>query len=125
VKVWYEHPASQQSLELTAGELRMQEHVFREKLNEALQKLFVAREKRMHPHKDDKILTDWNGLMIMALARAAQSFDRPDYASAAEKATAFVLKHLRTPEGRLMHRYRDGEALQTAYVDDYAFLFRP
>ncbi|MBS1235139.1 MAG: thioredoxin domain protein [Nitrospirae bacterium] len=108
-------------LERTAGELHMPQQVLREKMQAALQKLFVAREKRMHPHKDDKILTDWNGLMIMALARAAQSFDRPDYASAAEKATAFVLKHLRTPEGRLIHRYRDGEASLTAHVDDYAF----
>ncbi len=105
----------------TAEELDMPQQVLSERMRAALQKLFVAREKRIHPHKDDKVLTDWNGLMIAALCRAAQAFQRTDYAYAAERAAAFVLDRLRTPEGRLLHRYRDGEASLPAHVDDYAF----
>jgi len=88
----------------------------------ARQKLFAHREKRIHPHKDDKILTDWNGLMIAALAKAAQAFDEPKYAQAARGSVDFILNSLRTSEGRLLHRYREGEAAILAYADDYAFL---
>jgi uncharacterized protein YyaL (SSP411 family) len=108
-------------LEQTAAELNMPPEDLRGRMNAAMTKLFAAREKRIHPYKDDKILTDWNGLMITAMAKAARSFDNPDYADAAEKAAAFVLGHMRTPEGRLLHRYRDGEASLPAHVDDYAF----
>lgn len=109
------------SLEETATDLNMTVQNLRDRLNTALKKLFSFREKRIHPGKDDKILSDWNGLMIMALARAAQAFHKPVYTTAAERAAAFVLKNLRTPEGRLLHRYRDGEASLPAHVDDYAF----
>ncbi|WP_199614799.1 thioredoxin domain-containing protein [Paenibacillus alkalitolerans] len=85
-------------------------------------KLFANRERRVHPGKDDKILTSWNGLMIAALAKASAAFDRQDYADAARRAAAFVLRELRTPEGRLLARYRDGEAAFPGYIDDYAFL---
>ncbi|MCK9564870.1 MAG: thioredoxin domain-containing protein [Methanothrix sp.] len=87
-------------------------------------KLFLAREKRVHPFKDDKILTDWNGLMIAALAKAAQalpSANNAKYARAAIKAADFILKDMQTEEGRLLHRYR-GEAGIFANLDDYAFL---
>ena len=96
-----------------------------EKLEKTLEltrtKLFEAREKRVHPHKDDKILTDWNGLMIAALAQAAQVLGDTGYADAGATAAEFVLKRLRRPDGRLLHRYRDGEAGITAHLDDYAF----
>lgn len=85
-------------------------------------KLFKYREERVHPHKDDKILTDWNGLMIAALAKAAQALNKPEYAEAAGKAADFVLNRLRTPEGRLLHRFRSGEAAIPAYLSDHAFL---
>ncbi|WP_292521691.1 thioredoxin domain-containing protein [Methanoculleus sp.] len=88
----------------------------------ARQRLFAARERRVRPAKDDKILTDWNALMIAALAKAARAFDDPGYLAAAEKATAFVLKNLRGPDGRLLHRYRNGEAGLAATLDDYAFM---
>lgn len=109
------------SLEEIAADLNMTVQNLRGRLNTALKKLFSFREKRIHPGKDDKILTDWNGLMIVALARAAQAFHEPVYATAAERAAVFVLKNLRTPEGRLLHRYRDGEGSLPAHVDDYAF----
>ena len=88
----------------------------------ALARLFAVRELRVHPGKDDKILTDWNGLMITAFAKAAQAFQRPDYAGAAARSADFILTRLRTPDGRLLHRYRDGDAAFPAYADDYAFL---
>jgi uncharacterized protein YyaL (SSP411 family) len=88
----------------------------------ARDKLLDVRERRIHPHKDDKILTDWNGLMIAAFARGAQVLEEPKYADAAAKAADFVLARMRRPDGRLLHRYRDGEAKITAHLDDYAFL---
>src|SRR5207245_7640658 len=75
----------------------------------ARKKLFAAREQRVHPPKDDKILTDWNGLMIAALAEAAQAFDRPDYDAAARRTADFLLARMRTKDGRLLHRFRDGD----------------
>jgi uncharacterized protein len=85
-------------------------------------KLFAYREKRMHPHKDDKILTDWNGLMIATLARGAQVFDEPDYAKAACRAMDFILQFMQSGDGRLLHRHRKGESAIAASVDDYAFI---
>jgi uncharacterized protein YyaL (SSP411 family) len=86
------------------------------------QRIFDIREQRIHPYKDDKILTDWNGLMIAALATAGRVLDEPDYTAAAEKALAFINKKLKTDDGTLLHRYRDGEAAIPAFIDDYAFL---
>jgi uncharacterized protein YyaL (SSP411 family) len=86
------------------------------------QKLFVYREKRVHPHKDDKILTDWNGLMIAALAKGARILDEPRYTDAAKRASDFIMNNLRKSDGRLLHRYRDGQAAVLANVHDYAFL---
>ena len=88
----------------------------------ARQRLFTVREERGRPAKDDKILTDWNALTIAALAKAARVFDEPRYLAAAEKATAFVLAKLRDADGRLLHRYRNGEAGLAATLDDYAFM---
>lgn len=86
--------------------------------------LFEARENRIHPHKDDKILTDWNGLMISAFCKAAGALDNSDYIFAAEKAMGFIFTKLRTNEGRLVHRFRDGEAGLPAHLDDYAFVIQ-
>lgn len=85
-------------------------------------KLFAAREQRVHPHKDDKILTGWNGLMITALAKGAQVFGSDSYLEAAEKAVHFVLTNLRRHDGRLLARFRNGDSAYLAYLDDYAFL---
>lgn len=87
-------------------------------------KLFDEREKRVHPHKDDKILTDWNGLMISAFVKAAGVFDDHTYQVAAEKALNFILTNLRKTDGKLIHRYRDGEAGLPTHIDDYAFLIQ-
>ncbi|MBW2645392.1 MAG: thioredoxin domain-containing protein [Deltaproteobacteria bacterium] len=91
-------------------------------IEKARERLFDARQKRIHPHKDDKILTDWNGLMIAALARGAQAFDELTYSEAAVRAANFILRNMRGSNGRLLHRYRDGEAAITAKLNDHVFL---
>lgn len=105
-----------------ASSLKISKKEMEKRLEAAREKLFAAREKRIHPHKDDKILTDWNGLMIAALAKGAQVFDEPAYAEAAKHGADFILKHMLRPDGRLLHRFRDGQAAIAAYGDDYAFL---
>ena len=92
------------------------------RLESMRQKLFKYRDKRVHPQKDDKILTDWNGLMVAALAKGARVFNKPGYASAAKSTMDFILNNMVTHNGRLLHRYRDGEAALPAHIDDYAFL---
>ncbi|HED64334.1 MAG TPA: thioredoxin domain-containing protein [Planctomycetes bacterium] len=95
---------------------------FRGRIERMREKLFAAREERVHPLKDDKILTDWNGLMIAALARAAQAFGDDEYAEAARAAAEFALANLVDDKGRLMKRYRAGRAGLPGTLDDYAFL---
>ncbi len=87
-------------------------------------RLFNEREKKIHPYKDDKILTDWNSLMISSLCKASQAFDERKYYQTAKNSTDFILSKLRDKEGRLLHRFRDGEAGITAHLDDYAFLIQ-
>lgn len=84
-------------------------------------KLFNEREKRIHPLKDDKILTDWNGLTIVALCKAAQAFNDAEYVKIAEKTADFFLKEMTQSDGKMQHRYRDGEAAIDAFLEDYAF----
>lgn len=104
---------------LIGASLSPQEKSFME---ECRKKLFEAREKRVHPFKDDKILTAWNGLMIAAFAVAGRVLDNAGYTEAAERAATFIEENLVRRDGRLLARYRDGEAAIPAGVDDYAFL---
>ena len=106
----------------TAQSLHGEEDLFHKKVDDALRVLFDFREKRGHPLTDDKILTDWNGLMIAALAQAARVFDDRTYLDAAIAAAEFILGRLRDPSGLLLHRYRNGHAGIRAFLDDYAFL---
>ena len=107
----------------TAAErLEMQEEGLRRHLAEVRATLFEVRSERPRPLLDDKVLTDWNGLMIAALAKAARTFDAPQYAARAARAADFLLDTMRTEAGRLLHRYRDGDAAIPALLDDYAFL---
>ncbi len=87
-------------------------------------RLFNARARRSHPSLDDKILADWNGLFIAALAQAARTFRNETYLAAARRAMQFVLHTMHDETGRLLHRYRDGEAAIPAFGDDYAFLIK-
>ena len=91
------------------------------RVEEIRKRLFTKREQRIHPHKDDKILTDWNGLMITALAKGARVFQEQVYLDAAKKAVDFILSNLRDSNGRLLHRYKDGSSEIHGYLTDYAF----
>jgi hypothetical protein len=110
------------SSEQLANEFNLSENDFLKTLVSICQKLFNYREKRVHPHKDDKILTDWNGLMISAFAKAAQAFGDDKYADAAIKSYSFKEKYLTEKDGRLIHRFRDCESGLPAHIDDYAFM---
>ena len=110
------------SLGELASELNLSQQDLQKRLEAIRQKLFAYREKRVHPVKDDKILTDWNGLMVAAFAKGAQVFVEPRYAEAVRRAADFILRNMRKPGGRLLHRYRDGQVGITANLDDYAFL---
>lgn len=83
--------------------------------------LFEVRKKRVRPLLDDKVLVDWNGLMIAALAKASTVFEEPKYVQAAVKAADFILEHMRNEEGTLYHRYAKGERAVEGFLDDYAF----
>ncbi|MDJ0838750.1 MAG: thioredoxin domain-containing protein [Acidobacteriota bacterium] len=109
-------------IEDLAAERSMKPKDLEKRLLAGRKKLLDARSKRIRPIRDEKILTDWNGLMIAALARGARTLDAPEYALRARKAADFVLKHLRTKDGRLLKRYARGEAGLTAHLDDYAFM---
>jgi uncharacterized protein YyaL (SSP411 family) len=84
--------------------------------------LLAAREKRVRPLCDDKVLTDNNGLMLAALCKAARAFDDEELAGRAGRAAQAILARLSLPGGRLLHRLRDGEAAIAGMLDDYAFL---
>ena len=85
-------------------------------------KLFDARSKRPRPHRDDKILTEWNALMLGAMGMAGAALEEPRYTAGAERAARFVLDNLRRKDGRLLRRHREGESAIPAFLDDYAFL---
>jgi len=93
-----------------------------EKAEQLREKLFLHRENRIHPHKDDKILTSWNGLMVAALAKGARVLKEDKLVEIAVDATKFIFAKLQRKDGRLFARYRDGHAAFLAYLDDYAFL---
>jgi hypothetical protein len=110
------------SVEVIAHSLGMEETQLSSRLQDARSKLFEKRRQRVHPLKDDKVLADWNGLMITALAKGAQVFGDTKYRDAAESAVAFVFEKMRAADGRLMHRYRDSQTSMPSHLDDYAFL---
>jgi uncharacterized protein YyaL (SSP411 family) len=84
--------------------------------------LLEYRSRRVRPLLDDKILCDWNGLMIAALAAGGRVLQQPVHLAAAEKAAAFVLDQMQDREGRLFHRFRDGDLAVPALASDYAYL---
>ena len=98
-----------------------------EKLSSRLEtvrsKLLTARNQRIRPLLDDKILTDWNGLMIAALALAGHILGTDEYTQAAKRAARFIMENM-YQDGRLLHRYRDGQAAIPGMLDDYAFFIQ-
>jgi uncharacterized protein YyaL (SSP411 family) len=107
-----------------ACELNMSVTGFHKTLESVRQKLLAQRNKRVHPNKDEKILTDWNGLMIAALAMGARVLNGPLYVNAAKNAARFIFSKMFSPDGQLLHRFYDGESAVDANLDDYAFLIQ-
>ncbi|MDT8273482.1 MAG: thioredoxin domain-containing protein, partial [Desulfomonilia bacterium] len=115
-------PYLDHDLDLYAREHSMNREDLVKRIRGIIQVLFAHRTRRIPPFKDDKILTDWNGLMIAALAKAFQVFGNPAYLSTAITAASFILSHQVSPDGRLMHLYREGISSRPGFLDDYAFL---
>ncbi len=99
--------------------------VSRERLIEVVERgrrvLFEAREKRVKPYRDEKILTAWNGLAMRSFAEASRALDREDYLEIATRNAEFLLAKLRR-DGRLLRTYKDGESKLNGYLEDYAYL---
>jgi uncharacterized protein YyaL (SSP411 family) len=87
-------------------------------------KLKTVRDKRVWPGWDDKVLADWNGLMIAALVNASAVFERADWLAAAIRAWRCVMEHMRDENGRLFHSFRAGRRLHRGTLDDYANMAR-
>ncbi len=104
-----------------ASELGLREEALQQKLARGRQTLLAARNQRPRPLLDDKVLADWNGLMIGAFARAAGRLGEPRYLEAARRAAEFVLSRLAAGD-TLLHAWREGQARIPAFLDDYAFL---
>jgi uncharacterized protein len=106
-------------------EVADEDGVSREQLQEALNRgretLFAAREQRVHPGRDEKILTSWNGLMLRSFAEAARHLQRADYLDVARKNASFLLATMK-PGGRLLRTYKDGRAHLNGFLEDYTFL---
>ena len=112
------------TLEEVAGNLKCPPELIKEKLTKIRKLLFEQRGQRIHPFKDDKILTDWNGLMISAFSKAAQITGNEVYISFARSGTDFISEYLTDESGRLLHRYRDGDSSIPSNIDDYAFFIQ-
>jgi uncharacterized protein YyaL (SSP411 family) len=112
----------QKPLPELANELGIAENLLAKSLEDSRRKLYRTRKKRIHPFKDDKILTDWNGLMIAALAKAGNALDNKKFTMAAGRAAGFIMQNLTQADGRLLKRYRKGQAGLSAHLNDYAFM---
>lgn len=112
-----------QPVSRTAEQTGLSEAEVKKILRESAIRLFREREKRERPHRDDKVLASWNGLMIHGLATAFQAMGDDSLLAASTRAADFVLDTLWKPEeGLLLRRFRDGEAGIDGFLDDYAFL---
>jgi uncharacterized protein YyaL (SSP411 family) len=112
-------PHLENSIEEYALQNNISSDVLRYKLEVIRVKLWKKRKERIHPLLDDKILTDWNGMMIAAYSKAAAAFQEPNYSIKAETAWQFISTKLMRSDGRLLHRFRNNEAAIPAFLDDY------
>ncbi len=108
-------------IEETARKLKMPSDKVRSVIDESKEVLYRVRARRPPPHRDEKVLAAWNGLMISAFARGALVLGDPTYARRAKRAADFILARMRE-NGRLNRSYRAGKARLDGYLDDYAFL---
>ena len=106
----------------SAMALGMDERVLSDRMEDIRQRLLEARSRRVRPGLDDKVLADWNGFMVAALAKAGSALGMPRYVDAARRAADLLLDRMMDGDGRLLHRYREGEAAIAGHLDDHAFL---
>ena len=102
--------------------LSLSEDELQQILDRCKAKLYEARLRRVNPGRDEKILVSWNGMMLSAMAQAAQVLGEPRYATAAAETADFLLAKLRNAEGEVWHCYKDGVARISGFLDDYACL---
>ena len=107
--------------EAVAAEFGISSEELWERMEESRSKLFAAREERIRPGRDEKILAAWNGLMLRSFAFAARVLNREDYREVAARNAAFLLDRLRV-EGRLRRSYKGGQARFNGYLEDYAMV---
>lgn len=112
VRVWHDE---------VAQEIGFDKEGWKDRWESIRQKLYQHREQRIHPLLDDKILADWNGLMIAAFAIAARFLQEPELIATAEKAWVFIQTRMQQRDGRLWHRYRNGDVGIPAFADDYIY----
>ena len=105
-----------------AKERDMEVKALKSEVDGIREKLLEARQDRVVPLLDDKILTDWNGLMMAALAKAGTAFENTEYIKQAEKCWSFISDKMVDDEGQLMHRYRHGDLAIKAHADDFSFV---
>ena len=105
-----------------AAALKLSPAALRRAIPRLRARLLEVRARRPRPHRDDKIVTSYNGLMISALARAGLVLGDASYTRRAARAADFLLGHLRGDGGRLLRSFRDSRASDAGYLDDYAFL---
>ncbi len=110
-------------IEILAPQLHISAGELRGAIQRSREKLLEKRGERPRPFKDDKVLTAWNGLMIYAMAKCGEAFGQNLYLDAAEKCARFIQQKL-WKDGRLLRRYRDGEARFSAGLEEYAFLMK-
>jgi uncharacterized protein YyaL (SSP411 family) len=118
-KNWHLHVF--EPVEAVASQLGVPAQQARRVLDAAREKLLAAREQRVRPQRDEKILVSWNALMIRGMARAARIFGRDDWCQSARRAASFIAEQMFDGE-RLLATCKDGRAHLNAYLDDYAYL---
>lgn len=97
-------------------------NIEKQKLETARERLFAYRDNRIKPHRDEKILTSWNGLMVGSLAYGGKVLDNMDYINRAKKAADFIIANSLDKEGHLLSIYIDGKSYNLGFLEDYAFL---
>jgi len=115
------HLVVSEDLEAIAGSMKLELPDMQSRLARAKQQLLAERNRRIHPGRDEKILTSWNGLMIRGMAIAGRRLGRDDFIDSAERALQFIRSTM-WRDGRLLATHKDGKTHLNAYLDDYVFL---
>ncbi len=115
------NPHVYMSLAQIAKTMEIDETEVHNTLDRAKHKMFEFRERRVHPGRDEKVLTSWNALMIKGMSSAARYLGKPEYAISAQRALDFIQQNL-WQDNRLMATHKDGKTHLNAYLDDYAYL---